>query len=171
MKCRHCGQEIPAAIIEERELQKKERRRQSIDRLRRMGRLGRPPKLPNAKPQVEHLREQGLSIRAIAAKLGISPSTVQSCLKGFECDAPVYRTKVSRQEVLMLADDGLSHAEIARRLGCHRGTIYRIIRGTGEFVRGARGKLVYKPKYPLLEDEYEIDDHRPWLEITAKDLT
>jgi DNA invertase Pin-like site-specific DNA recombinase len=71
---------ILAVIAKQERVRRSERALAAIARIRRQGeadRLGRPRTEPSKRSQAQKLRVQGLSLRAIGAKLGISAATVQ----------------------------------------------------------------------------------------------
>ena len=72
---------ILATIAKQERIRRSERATAAIARLKRQGKadhLGRPRQLIGAKAQtVRQLRDEGLSLRAIAAKVRCSPMTVQ----------------------------------------------------------------------------------------------
>jgi DNA invertase Pin-like site-specific DNA recombinase len=71
---------ILAVIAKQERVRRSERALAAIARLRRQGeadKLGRPRTEPSKRAWAQKLRVQGLSLRAIGAKLGISAATVQ----------------------------------------------------------------------------------------------
>ena len=76
---------ILAVIAKQERIRRSERASAAIARLRRAGttdHLGRKPKVIGAKLEtVRQLRADGLSLRAIAAKLRVSPMTVQRVVR------------------------------------------------------------------------------------------
>jgi DNA invertase Pin-like site-specific DNA recombinase len=71
---------ILAVIAKQERVRRSERAQAAIARLRRQGqadKLGRPRTEPSKRAKAQNLREKGLSLRAIGAKLGISAATVQ----------------------------------------------------------------------------------------------
>ncbi len=74
---------ILAVIAKQERVRRSERAKAAIARLRRQGRtdhLGRP-RLVVDRQKVKQLRDQGLSIRQLAAKLGISPATAHRIVR------------------------------------------------------------------------------------------
>ena len=76
---------ILAVIAKQERIRRSERASAAIARLRRQGRtdhLGRKPKLVGAKRElVQRLSAEGLSLRAIASRVKVSPMTVLRVLK------------------------------------------------------------------------------------------
>jgi len=71
---------ILAVIAKQERVRRSERALAAIARLRRHGeadKLGRPRTEPSKRAKAQRLREQGLSLRDIGTKLGISAATVQ----------------------------------------------------------------------------------------------
>jgi DNA invertase Pin-like site-specific DNA recombinase len=79
---------ILATIAKQECVRRSERASAAIARLRRQGttdHLGRKPKLVGSKLEtVRRFHEEGLSLRQIAAKVRVSPMTVQRVVKGIQ---------------------------------------------------------------------------------------
>lgn len=72
---------ILAAVAQQERIRISERTKAGLERARRQGkRLGRPSKALDV-PKARALRAQGLSLRAVAARLGASPALVLQRLK------------------------------------------------------------------------------------------
>jgi len=76
---------ILAAVAKQERVRLSERTIAGLERAKAQGRIGGRPKAEDAEPKlranVERLRSEGRSIRAIAAELGKSPNTVLRLLK------------------------------------------------------------------------------------------
>jgi DNA invertase Pin-like site-specific DNA recombinase len=75
---------ILAAIAQQERVRRSERAKAAVDRLRRQGKadhLGRPRVVVD-RVKARELRQQGLSLREIAAQLKVSHSTVHRIIKG-----------------------------------------------------------------------------------------
>lgn len=70
--------------------------------------------------RARELRASGMSLDEVAAELGCGRSTVRRATAGMEVDARARRSEAvaeRRQDAVALADEGLTTAEIAERLG------------------------------------------------------
>ena len=80
---------ILAVIAKQERVRRSERARAAVVRLKRDGkRLGRRPTEPSTRAKVFALRDQGLSLRKIAGKVGISPATAGRILAAAGSTAP-----------------------------------------------------------------------------------
>ena len=91
---------------------------------------------------IEYILEQvkkGIEIRQIAAELKVHPMTINRAIKAYGIDFELRslkpkglpspnRQKVSRDDVKRLKEQGLSHAEIAKRLNINKRTVGRILK-------------------------------------------
>lgn len=94
------------------------------------------------------LRDAGLSVRAIASALGLSPTTVQKYLvlhttnNDGSIEVPMRRgsdgkvrpgrqfnTAYRDQQIRAMRDDKLTTRQIASAVGCSPGTVHRVLNG------------------------------------------
>ena len=76
---------VAAWIAEQERVRRSERARAAIVRLKREGkRLGRRPTEPSKRSKVFALRDEGLSLRQIAGRAGVSPATAGRILAAVE---------------------------------------------------------------------------------------
>ena len=71
---------ILAVIAKQERVRLSERTIAGLQKARRLGRIGGRPRVICNRGKVERLREEGLSLTAIAAKVGASKSTVHRML-------------------------------------------------------------------------------------------
>lgn len=82
MNCKFCYRPITEAILAEKRRRKIENALASVDKRIANGNLPGPKRRRDDEKILE-LRKQGLSTRAIAAKIGMSHGTVATALKEF----------------------------------------------------------------------------------------
>lgn len=94
---------------------------------------------------MRRMREDGMAVEDIAARLGCSGSTVERALREMGCSTGPYRIRVERERLLELWQQGLTLVQIGIELGCSASTVSTMV------------KRERMPRRPAIRKEAEND--------------
>lgn len=85
----------------------------------------------------KYMWSYGASVKCIAGHLGVKPSTVMSYVSRYRFDFPERfkcprLTPDERKSIVAMRANGMKIREIADAIGCHKNTVYNVLRAARE---------------------------------------